>query len=178
MNKVVLFDRDGTLIIDPPDERVTNEDKISLFRDSIPALSLLAKNGYQVIIITNQAGISEARISISDFERINTEVIRRLTQSGVTILNTFMCPHGPYDACECRKPKPKMILDAARDYGLDLSKTYMVGDHRSDVLAGKAAGAMGILVETANRQDSAPEAKYVAKDLTAAIEYIIRQGQV
>ncbi len=85
-----------------------------------------------------------------------------------------MCPHGPNDDCECRKPKPTMILDAAKDFSLDLSNIYMIGDHRSDVVAGKNAGAKAILVRTArNGQDEGPEADFVARNLTEAVDHII-----
>lgn len=171
--KVVLLDRDGTVIVDPPDERVTSEDKIELFPDSIPALKKLAENGFSIILITNQAGIAEGRINEDDFKRINAEVIRQLEESGIKILKTYMCPHGPDDGCECRKPKPTMILHAAKDFDLDLENTFYGGDHRSDVLAGKAAGAKTVLVRTANHQDEAPEADYQAQSLTEAVEQII-----
>ncbi len=174
--KVVLLDRDGTVIVDPQDERVDKEEKIQLFPDSISALKKLADNGFSVILITNQAGISEGRITEADFDRINNKVVRQLETSGVKILKTYMCPHGPNDGCACRKPKPTMILRAAKDFNLDLSNIYMIGDHRSDVLAGKSAGTKTILVQTAiNVQDEAPEANYIAQNLTEAIGYILAE---
>lgn len=173
MTKIVLLDRDGTVIVDPPDERVTSEDKIQLFPDSISALKKLAENDFAVILITNQAGISEGRINEEEFERINQEVVRRLEESGVKILKTYMCPHAKGDGCKCRKPKPTMIFQAAKDFNLDLKKVFYGGDHRSDVLAGKAASAKTILIRTANHQDEAPESDFQAKDLTEAVDYII-----
>jgi histidinol-phosphate phosphatase family protein len=173
MNKVVLLDRDGTVIVDPPDERVTSEDKIKLFADTLTALKKLADAGFSAVLITNQAGIGEGLITQADFERVNAEIVRQLEQSGIKILNTYFCPHGPDEGCECRKPKPKMLLDAAREFEFDLSKSFMLGDHRSDILAGKAAGAKTILVRTANNQDEAPEADFQADSLTEAVEHII-----
>jgi histidinol-phosphate phosphatase family protein len=173
MNKVVLLDRDGTVIVDPPDERVTSEDKIRLFPDTLSALKKLADAGFSAVLITNQAGIGEGLITQADFERVNAEIVRQLEQSGIKILNTYVCPHGPDEGCECRKPKPKMLLDAAREFEFDLSKSFMLGDHRSDILAGKAAGAKTILVRTANNQDEAPEADFQADSLTEAVEHII-----
>ncbi len=172
--KVVLLDRDGTVIVDPPDERVDSEEKIKLFPDSVSALKKLADNGFSVIFITNQAGIAEGRLNKDDFKRINDRVIECLSLSGVKILRTYMCPHGRNDGCECRKPKPTTILQAAKDFNLNLAYIYMVGDLRSDVLAGKNAGTKTILVRTAtNVQDEAPEAEYQAQSLTAAVDYII-----
>jgi D-glycero-D-manno-heptose 1,7-bisphosphate phosphatase len=173
MSKIVLLDRDGTVIVDPPDERVTSEDKIELFPDSISALKKLADNGFDVILITNQAGISEGRINEDDFNRINAEVVRRLEESGVKILKTYMCPHAKGDGCECRKPKPTMILKAAKDFNLDLKNVFYGGDHRSDVMAGKNSGTKAILVRTANHQDEAPEADFQAQSLTEAVDHIV-----
>lgn len=175
--KIVLFDRDGTIIVDPPDERVSSEAEIQLFPDSITALKKLADNGFSVILITNQAGIAEGQLTEDDFKRINGKVIEQLVPSGITILKTYMCPHGRDDGCTCRKPQPTMILEAARAFGLDLTKTYMVGDRLSDVLAGKNAGTKAILVKTAtNKQDEAPEADFQANSLTEAVEYVVMNG--
>lgn len=173
MDKIVLLDRDGTLIVDPWDDRVTDDERILLFADTIAALKKLKRHGFGVILITNQAGIAEGRITRAAFEIINTEVIKRLETSGVKILKTYLCPHGPADGCDCRKPKPGMLLQAAKDYEFDLSQVYMVGDHRSDILAGKRAGAKTIFVKTATHPDEAAEADYQADDLTAAVEHII-----
>ncbi len=175
MNKVVLMDRDGTVIVDPPDERVTSEANIQLFDDTIIALKKLADAGFSAIFITNQAGISEGRITQDDFERINAEVVKRLEPSGIKILKTYVCPHGPGDECDCRKPKPTMILRAAKDFDLDLANTFMLGDHRSDILAGKNAGAKTILVRTANVQDEAPEADFQADSLSEAADLLLNK---
>ncbi len=171
--KIVLLDRDGTVIVDPPDERVDRDDEIQLFPDSISALKKLSDNGYSIILITNQAGISEGLLDEKEFNRLNAEVIELLETSGIKVLKTYMCPHGPNDECECRKPKPTMLLRAAKEFNLDLPSTYMVGEHHSDVLAGKNAGTKTIFVSTANRHDEAPEADYQAQNLTEAVDIII-----
>jgi D-glycero-D-manno-heptose 1,7-bisphosphate phosphatase len=170
--KAVFLDRDGTVIKDPVDERVDRLDKIELFPDSIEALKLLSTLDYGVIIITNQAGIAEGRINEQEFDVINDKVIELLEQSGVKILRTYMCPHVAADNCECRKPKPKMILDAAKDFDIDLSNSWMIGDHESDVKAGLSAGTKAILVKTANKPEDSDDATYVADDLLSAIQYV------
>lgn len=171
--KVVLLDRDGTVIVDPPDERVDKVEKIELFPDSIEALRYLAENNFAIILITNQASISEGRLDEDGFNRINAKVLEQLSPSGVKILKTYMCPHGPDDGCECRKPKPTMILQAAKDFDLDLPNIYMVGDRHSDILAGVNAGTKTVLVKTANIDTQAPEATFTAQNLLEAVKYII-----
>lgn len=169
---IVFLDRDGTVIVDPEDERVDREDKIRLFPDSIEALRYLAEHDFAVIFITNQAGVAEGRINPQDFERINNKVLEMLAPSGVKILKTFMCPHSPEDNCECRKPKPTMLLEAAREFGIDLARTYMVGDRKSDIFAGVNAGTKTILVKTANVPVDVNEATYTAPNLLDAVKYI------
>ena len=169
---IVFLDRDGTVIVDPEDERVDREDKIKLFPDSIEALKHLADNNFAVILITNQAGIAEGRINKEDFERINTKVLEMLAPSGVKILKTYMCPHSSEDKCECRKPKPTLLLQAAKDFNVDLSKTYMVGDRESDIKAGINAGTKTVLVKTANVPVEVKEATYTAQNLLEAVKYI------
>lgn len=169
--KAILLDRDGTVIRDPKDERVDTEEKIELFPESIEALKYLAENHYSVILITNQAGIAEGRINEQDFERINSKVLEALSSSGVTILKTFVCPHSPEDMCDCRKPKPKMILDALQEFSLNPNEVFMIGDRESDVMAGINAGTRTILVKTANVPVSAPQATYTAQNLLDAVKY-------
>jgi D-glycero-D-manno-heptose 1,7-bisphosphate phosphatase len=170
---IILLDRDGTVIRDPEDERVDREDKIELFPDSIEALRYLADAGYGVILITNQAGIAEGRITVEDFERINKKVLELLAPSGVKILKTFMCPHGPGDACVCRKPSPTMLLEAIHEFSLNAHEIYMTGDRESDIKAGIAAGTKTILVETANVPVVAKEATYTAPNLLDAVRYAV-----
>jgi D-glycero-D-manno-heptose 1,7-bisphosphate phosphatase len=170
---VVFLDRDGTVIIDPPDERVDNESKIKLFPDSIEALAYLAEHNFAVIFITNQAGIAEKRINLSDFQRIHSKVLAMLAPSGVKVLETYVCPHSPSDNCDCHKPKPALLFQAANDFKLDLANSYMVGDRQSDILAGVNAGTKTVLVKTANVPVTSAEADYTAPNLLDAVKYVV-----
>lgn len=170
---IIFLDRDGTVIKDPGDERVTSEEKIELFPDTIEALAYLAQHDFSVVLITNQAGISEGRITVEDFERINNKVIEMLKPSGVTILKTYMCPHGPDDKCDCRKPSPKMLLAALEEFNLEPQNIYMVGDRESDINAGINAGTKTILVQTANIHVEAPQATYTAPNLLDVVKYVV-----
>jgi len=173
--KVVFLDRDGTIIQDPPDERVDSIDKIELFPDSIEALKYLADNGFSAVIITNQAGIAEGRLNEEEFWEIQKEVLARLAPSGLSILKTYMNGEAGPDASEWRKPGPKMLLQAAEDFSLNLSDIYMVGDSLADIGATINAGCKGgILVKTArNRVVESPDAVYSAPALLDAVHYIV-----
>ena len=173
--KVALLDRDGTVIVDPPDLRVDRPEKIELFNDSITALKYLADNDFLVIYITNQAGIEEGRLTEEEFWSIHEEVIARLSESGVKVLKTYM--NGEMkreDNTLWRKPGPKMLLQAAKDFNLDLSQIYMVGDNQSDIDAARNAGCKGgILVKTANENVESSNAVFIAPKLMDAIRYIV-----
>lgn len=169
---IIFLDRDGTIIFDPEDERVDREDKIKLFPDSIEALKYLADHNFAVIFISNQAGIAEGRINLNDFNRINNKVLEMLSPSGIKVLKTYVCPHSPQDKCECRKPKPTMILKAAQEFNVNPAKSYMVGDSESDIFSGINAGMKTVLVKTANKSVEVKEATYTAPNFLDAVKYI------
>ena len=171
--KAVFLDRDGTVNAGVPKyERVDSSDKVEILPNSIDALTLLAKMDYGVLFVTNQAGLAEGLISQEKFDAINNKVITEIASSGIKILKTFVCPHGENDNCECRKPKPKLLLDAAKEFGIDLSKSWMIGDRSSDVMTGVNAGVKSILVKTGVPTVESDQAVYTAPTLLEAIRYI------
>jgi D-glycero-D-manno-heptose 1,7-bisphosphate phosphatase len=172
----ILLDRDGTVIVDQPDERIDGAEKIKLFPDTIEALKYLADHDFSVIFVTNQAGIAEGRITEDEFGVLNGKVIEMLAPSGIKILKTYFCPHRPEDNCDCRKSKPTMILQAAKDYNLNLADTFMIGDRQSDIMAGVNAGAKTILVKTANTPVESKEADYTTPNLLDAVKYMVAQS--
>lgn len=171
--KVVFLDRDGTLIVEPPHERLVFEKDEKLFPDSIEALALLAKHDIPVIMVTNQAGIAEGILTVENFLELNNDIIEMIKPSGVKFLKTYYCPHGRDDGCDCRKPKPKMILDAAAEFNADLSTSYMIGDNLRDIEAGINAGTKTILVKTGIRDVVSEDATYTANNLLEAAKYVV-----
>jgi histidinol-phosphate phosphatase family protein len=175
--KAIFLDRDGTVTVGIPKyERVDSLDKVELLPNTLKACRVLASLDYGVFFISNQAGIAEGLITLEDFNAINNKAIGLLAPSGIKIIDTYICPHGEDSDCECRKPKPKLILDAANDYGIDLKESYMIGDRRSDIEAGINAGTKTILVETGRKPSVPPECNYTAVDLLEAARYIANQG--
>jgi len=171
--KVALLDRDGTLIFDPPDYRVKTLHDLHFFEDTTAAMKYLNDNGFEIILITNQAGIGEGVITEEQFWSIHNAMLARLKQRGVRVLDTFMCSATQDSDDPWRKPNPGMLLAAAEKYGFDLGKTFMVGDRLSDVMAGKNAGCRPILVDTGWEIVKTDQAEYVAPTLTDAAEYIV-----
>lgn len=174
MNAVFL-DRDGTVNIGTPTyERVDSLDKVQLLPNTLKALRLLASLDYGVFFITNQAGLAEGLITQTQFDEINNKVLELITPSGIKVIKSYVCPHGESDNCECRKPKPKLLFDAAKEYDIDLEQSWMVGDRPSDVMTGVNAGVRSILVKTGVPTIESDQAVYTAPSLLEAVQYIAR----
>lgn len=171
--KIALLDREGTVIVDPSYDRVDSVEKVSLLPHTLAGLGYLAAHGYGIIFVTNQSNIGQGRIDQECFERIHDRVLELISPSGINVLKTFVCPHCPGDGCACRKPAPGMLLEAADEFDLPVSDTYMVGDRLSDIGAGNNAGMRTILVETGKRPVVAEGATYTAANLLAAAQYIV-----
>lgn len=170
--KAIFLDRDGTVNAGIPfHERVDSVDKVLLLPNALEGLKLLATLDYLFFFVTNQAGLAEGLISRADFDEINNEVIRQINPSGINISETFVCPHGEGADCECRKPKPKLLKDAATQYDIDLSNSWIIGDRLTDIQTGRNAGTKTILVQTGIIVES-EDADYVASDLLEAAKYI------
>ncbi len=139
----VLFDRDGTLIVDVP----YNGD--ARFVQPIPgvaqALDRLRAAHVPIAVVTNQSGVGRGLITIEQVREVNARVEELLGPFD----GWFICPHAPGDGCECRKPKPKLLLDAARALGVEPSRCYALGDKQSDLEAARNAGAAGIHIDGA-----------------------------
>lgn len=174
--KAVFLDRDGTVTFGTPTyERVDSVDKVRLLPNTLQALEQLSKLEYQVFFVTNQAGIAEGLITQDDFEAIHHKVLTLIAPSGICIEKTYVCPHGVESDCECRKPKPKLLLDAAREYDIDLSASWMIGDRPSDVMTGHNAGTKTILVKTGVPTVRSAEATFTTPSLLEAVQFIARQ---
>jgi D-glycero-D-manno-heptose 1,7-bisphosphate phosphatase len=140
MNKALFIDRDG----------VINIDKVHVFLrkdfEFTPLIFDLCRSyqdkGYLIIVITNQAGIAKGIYSEDDFLKLTDWMIGEFKNIGITISKVYHCPHHPdfTGQCECRKPKPGMILKAEKEFDLDLSASVLIGDKESDLQAGRSAG--------------------------------------
>lgn len=174
--KAVFLDRDGTVTVGIPKyERVDRLDKVELLPHTLEALRILTGLDFGVFLVTNQAGLAEGLMTKAEFNAINDKILELIAPSGIQIIRTYVCPHGMDDNCECRKPKPTLLFEAAREYDIDLAASYMVGDRATDVKTGINAGTRTILVRTGDPAAIAPQATYTAADLLDAVRYIAEQ---
>jgi D-glycero-D-manno-heptose 1,7-bisphosphate phosphatase len=175
MKPAVFLDRDGTLIDDPG---FLGDPAGVVLLPSVPdALIRLQEAGFALVVISNQSGIGRGILSVSQVAAVNAEVSRLLEAMGVTIDGWYWCPHLPTDDCGCRKPGTDNHKIAARELGLDLSKSWCVGDRFSDISAAAAIGARGLLVLSGDGPQHADRAILqelpVLTDLAAAADLIL-----
>lgn len=162
--RAVILDRDG--VINRDRGYVHGIEDFELLPAVVPALRRLSAGGYALVIVTNQSGLARGLYSLADYERLSRHMLAELAREGVAIEGVEYCPHLPDAAvsafraeCGCRKPAPGMILNLAERLRLDLSRSVLVGDKLTDVLAGRAA-AVGrcVLVRSGQPLSSADEA--------------------
>ena len=130
-------------------------------------------------MVTNQSGVGRGYFTQQAVEEIHALLDQQFTAAGARIERYYVCPHHPEDNCNCRKPKPKSLLDAAVEYRLDLARCFMVGDRPSDLQCGQNAGTRTVLVLTGAGKETLAKGEvksdYVATDLSDVAEWILRQ---
>ena len=158
MNKAIFLDKDGTLIPDIPHN--IDPAQITLSKDSILGLEMLANDGYQLIVVSNQSGIANGYFTEDQFTVVIGHLYELLNEQGIVLTDFYYCPHHPEGNnpkyainCDCRKPLPGMLLKAAEEHHLDLSKSWMIGDILNDVEAGIRAGARAVLIDNGNETE-------------------------
>jgi D-glycero-D-manno-heptose 1,7-bisphosphate phosphatase len=172
---VVFLDRDGTLIEDPG--YLDDPAGVHLLPGVPEALRALQGAGYARIVITNQSGIGRGRFTEAAFHRVEAELARQLAEHGASTDRTYWCPHLPDAGCACRKPGTAHHRSAANEHGLDLARSWCIGDRLGDIAAAPALGGRAILVATGegHRHLEAARARGVpvAGDLLAAVRFLL-----
>ena len=164
MNKAVFLDRDGTIIVDKG--YLSDPEGIELIPGAVDALRLLARNGFLLVVVSNQSGVGRGYFGASAVEEVDARFKSMLAGQGVELAGTYYCIHGEDETCECRKPEPTLPLLAAREHDIDIVDSYVVGDKTSDVMLARNLGCRSVLVMTGM---GGSDARYdVQPDLTAA----------
>jgi len=182
----VFVDRDGTII----DETgyLSDPDKARLLPNAARALRMLNELGVPVIVVSNQSGIARGMYTAEDVEKVNRRIRDLLQAEGALVDQVYYCPHHPdYGAtCDCRKPAPGLLIRGAREFGILLDKSFMVGDKLIDIQAGKAAGTRVIFLRTGDgekelehaREEILEVADEICEDLLEAVRWILVQKNV
>ena len=170
--RAVFLDRDGVLnhsnVIDGRPYAPRRLDDFRLVEDVHEACRRLVAAGFVLVVVTNQPDIGNRLVKPAVVREMNDRLARALPIAAV-----LCCPHRQTDRCDCRKPKPKLILQAAAEHHIDLARSYFVGDTANDIAAGKAAGCTTVFI-TPNSQTIQPKSDYVAKNFLEASNLIVR----
>lgn len=186
MRKAAVFlDKDGTLVPDIP----YNSDPalVTLGEGAPAALRAMARAGYELVVVSNQSGVARGYFEESALEPMQRRLEELAAEAGVRFAGFYFCPHHPEasvtayrQACECRKPEPGMLRQAAAELGLDLESSWMVGDILDDVAAGRAAGVRTILLDNGNETEweitPARAPHFIVPDLRSAAETVVHAG--
>jgi D-glycero-D-manno-heptose 1,7-bisphosphate phosphatase len=169
MSKFIIFDRDGTLIdlktylVDPR--------HVSIRAHTINGLKLLDKHGFKFGIVTNQSVIARGKATIKQVELVNYEMIKLFGSHGISFEFLFYCPHSPVDMCACRKPEIELGLKAIKNFNIDTTKSYMIGDMKTDIEFGKALKFKTVKLGI----DESSIADFSAKNIFYAAKWIVNQ---
>ncbi|MEJ5963427.1 D-glycero-alpha-D-manno-heptose-1,7-bisphosphate 7-phosphatase [Pedobacter immunditicola] len=180
--KAIFIDKDGTLIPDLPYN--VDPAKITLAVNSVKGLRQLHRAGYKLIVVSNQSGIAMGMFEPSALWRVEFKLRGLMAREGLYLGGFYYCPHHPEGAladyrvdCSCRKPAPGLILKAAADYDLELSKSWMIGDILNDVEAGHNAGCRSVMIDNGNETEWDLNRKRIpdamVKNINQAAEYIL-----
>jgi len=166
MKRAVILDRDG--VINDHRDYVNTPDDLILFDHAAPAIEMLNHAGLVVVVATNQGGVGLGYMTASTLAAVHQKMVRELALQGARVDDIAACTHAPHDGCDCRKPKPGLLLQLQRRNQFDLLSSYMVGDRETDVQAGKTAGTRTVLIG-----QGPTEADYTASDLLDAANWIV-----
>lgn len=171
LTPAIFLDRDGTLMEEA--SYCASPEQVRVIAGVPEALRKLQGAGFRLVIVTNQSGIGRGYYSVADYEAVQARLLEIL-EPGL-VAGTYFCPEAPEANSPRRKPRPEMVLEAARDLGLDLGRSWFIGDKAIDVQCGHAAGTRAILVRTGHGHgEDAEGAEFVAKDFASAAAFILR----
>jgi len=173
--KAVFLDRDGTIARDVHYCRRVEDFELL---PTVPhAIRLLNANGFRVVVITNQSGLARGYFTEETLAQIHRKMKDSLAEYGAYVDAIYYCPHHPADGCLCRKPGTALFLQAARELGLDLAGSFVIGDTRMDIDAGKTLGCKTVLVTTGPRHgdDVIDCPDFTAGSLLEAAEWILKK---
>ena len=179
MSRAIFLDRDGTIIKEK--EYLCDPALVEVFPEAPAALKRLADAGFQLFLVTNQSGIGRGYFTAADVDRVNARMMETLTPLGVSFVKIYIAPEAPDQPSRGRKPSPQFLFDARDEFGVDLARSFMIGDKLLDLECGWNAGVQkSLLVRTGYgakwERDAATQLSeaVVVDGLAAAAEWILR----
>lgn len=175
MVRAVFLDRDGVIVV--PEFRDGRSfapkrlEDLELYQDAHDCLTRLKRADYGLIVVTNQPDVGHGRVALKTIEIMHRQLAAQLP---VDLIKA--CYHKPNERCRCRKPNPGMLLDAASEFGIDLSRSIMIGDRASDVAAGLAAGCVTVFIDHGYTETKPKNPTFVATSLSEATNWILNNS--
>ena len=139
MQPAIFLDRDGVIIENRADY-VRRWSDVAFYPQALTALARIKATPYRIVVVTNQSAVGRGLISLETAQDINRRIVEQIEDAGGRIDRVYMCPHAPWEECDCRKPKPGLFHQAAEELSLDLARSIVIGDALTDIFAAKAAG--------------------------------------
>jgi D-glycero-D-manno-heptose 1,7-bisphosphate phosphatase len=173
-SRAVFLDRDGILNRKAPEgQYVTSLEEFVLLPGVLPALAKLYQRGFKLFVVTNQRGIARGQVSLESLSQIHRYLLEQVESAGAKIERIVVCPHEIAEDCDCRKPKPGMILRLAAEQQLDLARSWLIGDSTSDVAAGRRAGCRTAYIGAAD----CAEADLSASSLDSVVDQLLARSE-
>ncbi len=177
----VFLDRDGVINENVDGDYVRSWEAFHFLPGALEAIARLTRAGMPIVVVSNQQGVGKDLMSAAEVEAIHARMVAEIGEAGGEIAAVRYCPHLAADECECRKPKPGLLTNAAGELGLDLARSVFVGDAASDVAAARSAGCRPMLVLTGHGRaaraaletDGSLGTTEVVADLSAAVDLIL-----
>jgi len=182
--KAVFIDRDGVINKDPggwtKHSYVTKWREFEFLPRALEALKKLNNKGIKAILISNQAGVNKGYFSKKELDEVTAKMLLEIRRNNGNIEDVYYCVHKEEDNCNCRKPKTGLLEKASGQYGIELNKTYFIGDSEVDVIAGRRAGCKTIFVLSGKTSRLEMEKwrekpDYIFKDLMDAVDWMLKK---
>lgn len=176
--KLIILDRDGVINYDSP-SYIKSPEEWKPIPGSLEAIALLNQAGYRVLVATNQSGVGRGLFEMATLNEIHDKMHRALGMLGGRIDGIFYCPHAQDAGCSCRKPKPGLLEEISRRFGVSLEGVPFIGDSLRDLQAATAVGAQPVLVltgkgKTTRKDGNLPEGTVIHDDLAAAVSSLLQ----
>lgn len=171
--KVVFIDRDGTIVVEPPDEQVDSLEKLELIPGVIQGLRLLQNRGYVLVLVSNQDNLGSSAYPNEKYEIVQKKLMRLLNGEGIQFKSVFVCPHSSNDNCLCRKPKTGLLDEFIRTNEVDLLRSFVFGDRETDVQLARNIGCKAIRLTS----DESTKADFKSNSFIEACNYIVKSNR-
>lgn len=184
MKKVIFIDRDGVINWDPIGDYIKKWEDFRFLDNVMAAMKKLTEAEYDIVIVSNQAGIGDGKYLKKDLDEITKNMMRAFKDNGANVVAGYYCLHGKKAGCSCRKPETGLFELAAKDFTFDKQTTYFIGDKLSDIEAGKRFGLKTVLVLTGhgtNEEKNITDAlrpDYIMDDLMGAVSIVLAEQAV